>query len=304
MPSYKDFQKAQFGPIRFPYTQINIKGSLRHHVHEFPHSAGGKVEKMGRKLYSIRFRIPLHDIPGSDLERDFPQLFPNRLANLLALFDREATLDLVIPNLGTMKCVATEWDGTADMAEALSGDTWNVEFLEDDERGSIVGDIPSYGLAALAAAGDDLAAKALAAYGAKKPPGLFQAINDAITVVDGALGTADAYGRLVAAKIEAVADLCGKADREIEALQDPMNHALVEALKNVWANAVDLAENVPGVTTDVSTFRVPSLMSIGQVSTRLFGSADRGVELLQMNAIDDAFAIKPGTELRYLKKAA
>lgn len=304
MPVYSTFQKAQFGPIAFPYTQINIKGGLRHHVHEFPHAPGGQVEKMGRKVYTIRFRIPLHDVPGSNLERDFPQLFPNRLVNLLAIFDREKTLDLVLPNLGTMKCVATDWDGTADMTEALSGETWNVEFTEDEERASLVKDIPQYGIQAMQDAADDLWAKAKAAYFGVKPPGLFQQINDAVALVDGALGTADAYSRLVSAKIEAVADLCGKADREIDALQDPMNHQLVEALKNVWANAVDLRENLPGTTAKIEIFRVPKTMDIGQVSTRLFGTSERGMDLLQLNAIEDAFAIKAGTELQYLKEAA
>lgn len=302
MPIYDTFQKAAFNGIVFPYSQIAIKGGIRHHVHEYPHSAGGDVEKMGRKLYTFRFRVPFHDLPGSDLERDFQGLFPDRLKNFLALFDRQATAELVVPSIGTMKCVATDWDGTADMAEALSGETWNFEFIEDEDRASLVKEIPNLGVHALKASALELQTKA-DKHGFK--PGLFQAINDAVTAVDAVFGVADQNSRLVAAKISAVADLCGRADREIDEFLNPMNHLVLEALKNLWANAVDLAENAPGVAGgELVTYRVPRLMSIGEVATNLYGSADRGADIMVLNPIDDPFEIKKGTNLKYLKDAA
>lgn len=295
---YKTFPSAQFGPVKFPYTQFTIKCGIRHHVHEFPHSAGGDIEKMGRKLYSFRFRIPFHDLPGSNLERDFPQLFPNRLQNLLALFDRQATLPLVVPSLGTIKCVAVDWDGVADMAEALSGDTWNVELLEDEDRASVFATPPQYGVASMLNANEELQNRAAAA-GFK--PSIFQKINDAVAAVDGILGRADQYNRLVAAKIHAVADLCGKADREIDALQEPINYLILEALKAVWVNAMDLSENVPGIGPAVAIFRVPTLMGIGQVSTSIYGTSERAMDLLKLNTVEDAFAIKAGTSINYVR---
>lgn len=306
MAIYETFQSAQFGPIKFPYSQFTIKGGIRFHQHVFPHSPGSDIEKMGRKDYVFRFRVPMHDLPGSNLERDFPQLFPNRLANILALFDRQATRDLVVPSLGTIKALATDWDGTADMGEALSGESWNFEFIEDQDKASLIGDLPGYGMAGLQQAADDLAKKALDAYKkiGLRVPGIFERINDAVGVVLGALGTADAYSRLVAAKIEGLAQLCATADNQIDELQDPLNHAMLEALKNVWANAVDLGESLPGIGPAVSIYRVPSLMSIGQVSTNLYGTSERGFEILQLNAIDDAFAIKAGTSLTYVSGLA
>jgi len=303
MPIYAKFQKASFSGINFPYSQITIQGGLRHHVHEFPHSAGGDLEKMGRKVYVIRFRCPFHDLPGSDLEQSFPQLFPNRLQNLIALFDKETTAELVVPSLGTIKVAATDWQGRAEMSEALSGETWDIEFTEDEERASLIKDIPKYGVAAMRAAGDNLAEQAKKAYDEGRVPGLFELINDAITEVDGVLGEADAYTRLVAAKIHAVADLCGRADREIDELQSPMNHVLLEALKSVWANAVDLSENF-GETQDILVYRVPKLMGIGQVSANVYGTTERAFEIMQFNAIPDPFAIPAGTELNYLSDAA
>ena len=302
MPSYPDFQKASFNAINFPYSQVSIKGGIRHHVHEYPHSPGGDVEKLGRKLYVFRFRVPFHDIPGSRLEQDYQGLFVDRLRTLIALFDRQTTADLVVPSVGTMKCVATDWDGTGDMAEALSGETWNFEFIEDVDQASIVKDIPNLGIHAMKAAAADLQLKA-DAHGFK--PSIFQAINDAVTAVDAVFGVADQYSRLLAAKIEAVAELCSRADREVKEFLDPMNHAVLEALKDLWANAVDLAQNVPGLQGgQLSVFRVPTLMSIGQVATRLYGSAARGTDIMQINPIEDPFAIKAGTELKYVKEAA
>jgi len=298
------FQKAQFGDYAFPYSQITIKGGIRHHVHEYPHSPGGDVEKMGRKLYTFRFRVPFHDIPGSRLAVEFQGLFPNRLRNLIALFDRQASLPLVIPSVGTMVCVATDWDGLADMADALSGETWNIEFIEDVDQASIVKALPSLGVASMVAAADNFEALWKKLYFATKPPSIFQAINDLVTAIDGTFGQFEAYSRLVAGKLEGLAQLCQKADSDVAELRDPMNHLVVEALKDVWASAVDLSQNISGPKGgELSTFRVPRLMSIGQVATKLYGSADRGIDIMQINPIDDPFAIKAGTELQYVKAA-
>lgn len=306
MPTYEDrtdkFQKASFNGINFPYSLIQIKGGIRHHVHEYPHSGGGDVEKMGRRLYTFRFRIPFHDIPGSRLEQEFQGLFPDRLRNFIALFDRQATADLVVPSVGTMKCVAIDWDGTADMAEALSGETWNFEFIEDVDQASLVKAIPNLGVHAMVQSMDNLN---IAADAAGFKPGIFQALDDLVGAVDGLFGTVDQYSRLLAGKIEGVARLCAVLDRDTSEFLDPMNHVVLEALKDVWGNAVDLIGAVPGQGGgELSTFRVPKLMSIGQVATRLYGSADRGTDIMQINPIEDAFAIPAGTELKYVKEAA
>jgi prophage DNA circulation protein len=293
------FPFASFNGINFPYSNITIKGGIRHHVHEYPHSPGGDVEKLGRKLYVFRFRIPFHNLPGSKLEQQFQGLFPDRLKNFLALFDRQATADLVIPSIGTMKCVATDWDGTADMATALSGEEWTFEFIEDVDQASIVKAVPNLGVHAMANAVEDLQAKNLKA---GLNPSLFDKLQDAVNDVLGILGEADLYSRLVAGKIEGIADLCGKLDRELKELQDPMNHPVLEALKDVWANAVDLAQNIPGVQGgELSFFRVPKIMTVGQIATRLYGSAERGVDLMQINPIEDPFAVPAGFQLSYVK---
>ena len=292
------FPFASVTGINFPYSNITIKGGIRHHVHEYPHSPGGDVEKLGRKLYVFRFRIPFPNLPGSKLEQQFQGLFPDRLKNFLALFDRQATAILVVPSIGSMTCVATDWDGTADMATALSGEEWTFEFIEDVDQASVVKAIPNLGVHAMANAVEDLQAKNLKA---GLNPSLFDKLQDAVNEVLGILGEADLYSRLAAGKVEGIADLCGKLDRELKELQDPMNSPVLEALKDVWANAVDLAENIPGVQGgQLLTFRVPKVMSIGQVATRLYGSADRGTDIMQINPIEDPFAIPAGFQISYV----
>lgn len=301
MPTYPDFQKASFNGTEFPYSQVTIKGGIRHHVHEYPHSPGGDIEKMGRKLYSFRFRVPFHDLPGSKLDQLFPNLFPGRLQTLIRDFDQQFSAALVVPSIGTIQCVATDWDGTGEMADAISGETWNIEFLEDVDQDSLFDSSPALGIHAMGAAAETLQTKAEEH---EFEPGVFQAINDAVGSVLGVLGEADQYSRLVAGKIEAVANLCGTADRELSELQDPMNHVVLEALKDLWANAVDLSQNIPGTGGGpISTYRVPKLMSVGQVASALYGRADRGFDIMQINAIDDPFAIPAGTTLKYVKAA-
>lgn len=294
------FPFASFDGDNFPYSLISIKGGMRHHVHEYPHSPGGDVEKMGRKLYVFRFRIPFHNLPGSKLEQQFQGLFPDRLKIFISKFDRQASGLLMVPSIGSMKCVATDWDGTADMADALSGETWNFEFIEDVDQAGILGTVPSLGVHAMA---DAMAALQKVATIAQIPSA-FDELQDAVNSLLALAGEADLYSRLVAGKIEGIANLCGTLDREIKELQDPLNWPVVEALKDVWANAVDLAENIPGVQGgQLSTYRVPTLMSVGQIAQALYGSADRGTDIMQINPIDDPFAIKAGTELKYVKAA-
>ena len=299
-PYFSTLPKASFNGLEFPYDSIEIKGSSRHHIHEFPHSAGGDPEKMGRKLYTIRFRGYFHDLPGSDLAQAFRGLLPGRRDQLLDLFEREETKQLVVPNFGSIFAFCTEWTGRADLSESLSGERWELEFLEDDDN---IIDVEGREIASMpqVVVLND-AFQSFWPYDEFKPS-LIQQINDAITSVDGLIGEADAYSNLISAKLLAVADLCSRADRELEELQDPMNHRMLEALKALWSSASDLADNVTSSAGTLSVYRVPRVMAVNQISVQLFGTAEKSFDLLQMNAIDDAFAIPAGTEIKYMVAA-
>ncbi len=300
MAIFDTYPKASFDGIAFPYSKITIRGGARRHVHEFPHSPGGDPEKLGRKLYEIRFRIPAQELPGSTLDAVYKSLYPTKIFSLVTKWEQEITGDLVIPNMGTMRAYAVDWTRDADMAVSTSGEDLDVEFLEDQDKVLAATEL-AYSPAAMVAANEAFQGLVSEEY----KPSIFQKINDAVGEVQGAIGLGDQYSRLAAAKIEQLADLCGQADRELEILQDPMNHPIMQALKDLHANALSLKDTVVSpFSPQIWTFVTPSPMSIGQVSTRIYGTSERAMDLLRMNDIADAFDIKAGTKIRYLTEAA
>lgn len=295
-------QKAGFDGIEFFVTKVTIRGGLRHAVHEFPHSAGGEIEKMGRKPYVIVMHAEMHNLPGSDLARNYPDLYPVRLTQLRNKFDQEITGPLIVPKLGSIQAVATSWAQNWE-ARIVSGETFELEFIEDQEA-AILAEIAinPASVQAMTEANDELMAKALlAAYKLENDLSVIQKINDAVTAVQGAISQADVASRMLEAKLRAVEDLCSYADSTLESFQDPTNHLIVNALKDVWLSARELAENVVSLdATPIRTWTVPKEMNIAQISTKLFGTSEKGMEILQMNDIADSDAIPPGQVIKYL----
>jgi len=294
------FPKMRFDDVEFPYTDLSVKGGIRETEHEFPHSPGAEIEKGGRKAYRISVTALFHDIPGSALDEQYPNLYPNRLQLLQEKFEKELTAELVVPTIGTMKCVATTW--TRDFnAKEPTGEAVKLEFVEDSNTAEAF-DLKtlSFGVSKVLAANDALlAAVALADFKSTLGQSIFQDINDAITEVQGALDTADAYSRLVAGKFEAVANLCSTADAYVSELQDPMNSAVLDALKDVWASAQDLAENVVETRSPLLKWRVTRKMSVNQIAMTLYGSTDRTMDILQLNAFEDALEVPAGFLVTY-----
>lgn len=300
------FQKARFGGITFMVSRVRVRGGLRNHVHEFPHVPGGEIEKLARRLYDIDMVAHFHDLPDSDYEAEYPDAYPGMLDRLMAMFEVGRTDELVIPNLGTIKAVCLDWDREFDPQRALDGEGCNFQFKEDQEEAFL----KKYSAKAIspqvvALRNDELQARAqLAAFKREAALSLFQKINDAVTAVQAVQGRADQYGRLIEGKIRAVEQLCAQADRDLEELQSPQNHLIHSALKDLWASSVDLAEDVLQTQAKLHDFTVTGLMSASQVSTAIYGTSERAIELLQINPIEDAFAIPAGTVLRYYADAA
>lgn len=295
------FHKAAFDGIEFPYSTVSVKGGLRHAIHEFPHSPGGEIEKMGRRPYVISFTALMHDIPGSMLEKEYPESYPTKLRRLRDKFDAELTGDLMVPTVGKISAVATTWTQTFD-THVTSGETFSLEFVEDQDLATLVPAVDELGgYAAMIEANDllfglsELAKMKLAA-----TAGLFQQINDAVTAVQGVFGQADAWSRLVEGKIQAVVNLCSFADSTLTEMQDPSNHLVVTALKDLWLASNQLAENVIESRVAIREWTTPKIMTVGQVAANRYGSTERTVDILQLNAFDDAFAIPAGTLVRYL----
>lgn len=297
------FDKASFEGIEFYYTTRSVKGGIRLTEHEFPHSPGGEVEKMGRKLYRINFTALMHDVPGSDLSRDYPDLYA-KISVLRQLFEQETTGDLVVPGIGKIRAVAASWTQEFS-AQTRSGETLSLEFIEDQDSALLTNELVELGGAErLEELNTDLLAKAAIEDFKKEATfSFFQNLNDAITSVQAVSGQADAYARLVEGKIRAVENLCAWADTELEEMQDPSHHLVFDALKDLWFAARELADNVVESRQTIRVYTVKKLMSIGQVSTAIFGTSERAVELLQLNGFEDPFAIPAGTRVNYVGDA-
>lgn len=291
------FQKASFNGIEFPIARVAVKGGIRHHLHEFPHSPGGEVEKMGRKLYAISMTAFFHDVPDSDLAEQYPELYPQRLFALQRALEDETTGPLVIPNLGTIQAVGVDWRRAFDFGMSLTGEAVDLEFVEDQDRDTVFENV-DLGRGAL----DRKNYQLQALVQENKIPGLsvFQAINDVMTAIQAVEGLGDAAAKLMEAKLLQLVELCATADR-LASMQLPENHHALRELKALWLTATQAVEDVLARRHPIHTWTVGKLMGVAEVSTAIFGSADHAMDLLQMNPIEDAFAIPAGTVLRYYR---
>ncbi len=296
------FEQASFDGLGFPYTEITVKGGIRHSVHEFPHTPGGEVEKMGRKLYEISFRAWFHDLPDTRLEQLYPELYPTKMGLLRDKFEKETSAILSIPTIGKITAVATSWTQRFDV-KSPTGESFDLEFVEDQDQATLTKAVSQLaGATGMIAANDDLFAHA--AIDREKMSAnsfsIFQQINDAVTEIQGVFGQSDAYSKLVVGKIEGVVNLCSFADSTLTEMQDPVNHEIIAALKDLWLASRTLGENLLHAEQTIREFTVPRLMSISEISTAIYGSSDKAVDILQLNAIDDAFAVPSSTVLKYV----
>lgn len=293
------FPRAAFDTIEFVYHELSVKGGIRHHLHEFPHSPGAEVEKLGRKAYVITFTSHFHNLPGSELDKQYPELYPTRLRQLRELFEKEKTAELVVPTIGTISAVATSWTQSFS-ASKPTGESVTLEFVEDQEARAFDDQTTDYGAAQISAVNDQLlAAAALAEFNAAATQSFFQDLNDAITAFQAVASAPDMMARVVEGKLRAIENLCIWGDSQLADLQKPENFLVVQALQDLWLSTKKLANNVVQTRGQLLRYRVPKVMTVGQVSTALYGSSERAVEILQLNAFEDALAIQAGTTVVY-----
>src|SRR5262249_28189814 len=132
MPVFDQLQRASFDGVPFPVESVDVTSDLRHHVHEYPHTAGGDPEKLGRSLYRIQM---LGNFQATF--RAYPKLWPEALTKLRKTFEAEKTADLVIPTIGTIKAFITKWRQRS-TAKIRSGEKVEIEFLEDQASAFLV----------------------------------------------------------------------------------------------------------------------------------------------------------------------
>lgn len=300
MPIFDNFPPASFQGVKFPVSESEIRGGLRDHVHEYPHSAGGTPEKMGRKLYEITLTIPAHAT-----FRRYPTLYPDDVNFLQDLFEAQTTDDLVVPNIGTIRAYCYDWTRKAS-GKKRSGEDIVWRFREDPPADAldawVVSVDTSTGLMG-AVTNLETAMEAV-------PPGklaqlmnqlgsLIERVNDMLAYKD----QADLYGNLLEAKLLGIADLCSQIDGLTD-VKDPRNWRLADAMRSIWASTVGAVKDLDQKKQVLQTYVTPAAMTITDVSKALYRDAKRGMDILRLNAIEDAYAIPRGTSVRYYPDAS
>lgn len=295
IPPNLKLKKASFMGYDFPVTEVVVSGGIRDHIHEYPHANGGAPEKLGRRLYSIKMNA-LFLTNG----KAYPHLWPTTLNYLRTYWERSTTGPLVIPTIGTIQAYCRVWTTTQN-SKILSGETAELEFLEDQGSDELVKALITAVPTFVEAFGKYNVALLLTEFARPADISIFDLISNAINAVLAVGDTIEAVGNLISAKLLAISDACSSADKTLTA-QDPRNSPVIEALKQIWDTAQRASETMFKDQASLRTYRVPMLMPISTVSSIVYnGDSSRGVEIMQLNAIDDPMAIRAGTSLRYVQ---
>ena len=123
------------------------------------------------------------------------------------------------------------------------------------------------------------------------------AANDVVSIRD----RADLTAQIAADKI---ASLNNALDALDSALTTPYAVDVLESLKQLWQTNIDFSQDVLSTLAPPSSYTVPALMSVADISRNLYGDTEHQVDLLAWNAVDDAYAIPAGTSIRYIPNAA
>lgn len=292
---------ASFNGIKFPVKTSSVRGGLRHHIHEFPHTPGGQPEKLGRKLYEFHMTALFH---GNF--RKYPQLWPNGIRDLFALFESGETYHLGVPTLGVIFAFCVDWS-KEQTARVLSGEEAEFTFLEDDSdaflRPSNVLPTPD----AVAAAYDKFTHLAA---DVDPKDGLLDSLQKAVNSFTAIKDQIELQGNLVAARLDKIASMCDQIDSSARFLNSTVNnagnafdnpalHNAKEALHDLWFSALSLSRDVTRTNggSKPARYIVPVAMTATTAAKAALGDASRAVELMQINQVDDPFGIPPGTVL-------
>lgn len=289
MPSFPNPKVGRFGDISFPVRSCSARFALKEHVHKYIHTKGGDAELMKRDPYEITMTIPFID--GF---KSYPNLFTSGVGKFRALAEEQERLPLTVPALGTFKA-AYAFEFAQDYeAKLTNGVLVNVRFREDNSE-----DFTPAKLVAVAAANLTQGLASLEGLAPNPSPfildSIFAAARELQGLRDGALLELAFY----LGKVDALLSLLDEADRTLDTLKDPAEAELIDAFKNLWDSTIATGESILEIN-DVRTFVTPRRMTCGEIGAQVYGSAARGGELLQLNALDDPFNVPAGFTIRYI----
>ncbi len=298
---FANWKQLSFGGIVFPFTDITIKGSLRHYLHEFIKRPGGEVETLARKAYQISVKCEMLDtiIPANGFAR-YVDLYPSRLSALISLFEQGEPQDLFLPNEGrSLRCKATDWTRSISAARR-SGESVSFDFLEDSTEAfttlNLIGATSASIVPMMAVVQREV--EALADPVAKSwLDKLIDAVNSYLDAVDRVTEEIEYQ----TARIDMVISRCSQL-AAVPALGMATAAKALRSLTRFWAMATRIRDAHASASRPLLGFVTDRVMSVVDVAIAL-GNPALMVGLLRMNDLDDAMAIPRDTSLRYLAAA-
>jgi prophage DNA circulation protein len=292
----RDLNHLSFNGAVMPYQRVTIRGGLRYHVHEYPHVAGGSLEKLGRRLYEVK--IATH-FGSQSFREEYSRNWPFGINVFCDVFDKGTTGDLHIPWIGSIKACCVNYTRELNV-KVISGEDVELDFVEDmDEAFRYANAVfqDSTSLEGTAGKWGKLVEET------DPHPSLFDMINAAVNVVLAIKGNIEMWSRLAESKIRFLISLCEMADKTVKELNDPKNHALLAALHDLWLAARKLGDDIRQTGGKLKTWKTPRMMSVGEVTVAIYGNAQRASEILQLNALEDPYSVPANYDIRYFEAA-
>ena len=296
MPAFDDLQVARFGDFDFPWSRLRVSGSLRDHVHIYPHAPGGQPEKLGRNLYTFHFTCPFHNtLLRWQTRNSGESLWPETLSKLRYLFESGNSYELLVPTIGSIKAYCIKWDEDADVKHR-SGVSTEFEFREDASEEFLTNELIQVRAAQTKTARQNFQQ-------AQQTAGIsdttFDKLVTAVNELEALKGAVDITAQAIAYKAESVVALCQRA-AALPVLDLPVNYLVLDSIREMQRAAQSLALDATKGATPVVDWLVPGPfpMPVGLVSKRIYGNASRSLDIMRLNALPDPLAILPGTLLK------
>lgn len=303
---FDELKPFSFNSFPFPYTSYSVQGGIRKHKHEYSHNPGAAVEKLGRELYEIHVSA---NFTGGLVDPRYPALL-TVLDALRDAFENQITADLTIPHIGTIQACAERWTHTA---RNTNRSTIQAEFTfyEDLNSALQLRDQLNTSSGAIGSLSDHLfqLTKTLDPVSvptsfAIQPIGpnstsIWDAINDLSVTIAGMQDQQELYGALLFSKIEGLIALFKQADQQIEALNQPVNWPVLDAMHQLWATCLQVQADLQNTGFQTRLFGVPVRMGIADVSVAIYGNTLAAASLMQINDLSDPLNIPAGTSILY-----
>lgn len=304
MVAFDGLQRAAFGPYEFLVENVTIVGGVRDHVHEYKRVPGGDTEDFARRLYTFEMdAIFLVDHPV------YQNAWPDTISFLRSMFESQTHDILVVPTIGSVAATCIDWT-IVNSARMRNGERMRMKFREWQQVVDPSDEFLFQHDRDIGAAATALGA-ALTKYqtplGPTTPftipatpafsPDIFDAIIGLANEVVGLAQLASVVGSAYVNKLTSLIQACSIMDRVEQGLNDPLAWEIVATLHELGAAAVAAHKDALKLAAPIVAYTVPVEMSVVDVSMALYQDASRGMEIMNLNPIDNPIQIRPGTML-------